>query len=67
VDGDESKRACTDTAVEVASRRMLAAWVLQCTLEGDLSGLTYYAWFVLEDLAESRRFAGMPLTNYESA
>jgi len=64
---DESKLSCIDPEIAAAYRRMAAAWALQCTLEGDLSGLAYYAWAVLDDLAEIRRLAGMPQATPESA
>jgi hypothetical protein len=59
VAGDEVRLSCADPEIAAAFRRFVAATALQCALEGDLSGLAYEAWFVLDDLAEIRRLAGM--------
>jgi hypothetical protein len=67
VGDDESKLSCRDPEIAAAYQRMAAAWALRCALEGDLSGLAYYAWAVLDDLAEVRRLAGMPQASQESA
>jgi hypothetical protein len=57
---DESKLLCTDPVINTAFVRAIAATALQCALEGNLSGMAYEAWFVLDDLDEIRRLAGMP-------
>jgi len=67
VGDDESNLSCRDPEIAAAYRRMAAAWALRCALEGDLSGLAYYAWAVLDDLAEIRRLADMPQANQEPA
>jgi hypothetical protein len=67
VGDDESKLSCRDPEIAAADRRMAAAWTLRCALEGDLSGVAYYAWAVLDDLPEIRRLAGMPRANQEPA
>jgi hypothetical protein len=67
VGDDESKLSCRDPEIAAAYQRMAAAWALRCALEGDLSGLAYYAWAVLDDLAEIRRLAGMPQASQEPA
>jgi hypothetical protein len=63
----KSKLSCIDPEIAAAYRRMAAAWALQCALEGNLSGLAYYAWAVLDDLAEIRRLTSMPKANQEPA
>ena len=65
VGDDESKLSCTDPEIAAAYRRMAAAWALRCALKGDLNGLAYYAWPVLDDLAEIRRLVGISQPNPE--
>jgi hypothetical protein len=61
VGDDEAKLSCGDPVVAAAFRRTRAATALQCALQGDLTGMAYEAWFVLNDLDEVRMRVGMPL------
>jgi hypothetical protein len=63
--GDESRLSCSDPEIDAAFRKYVAASALRCALEGDLSGAAYEAWFVLDDLAEIRRLAGMAQVTIE--
>jgi hypothetical protein len=59
VGGDESKLSCADPVIDDAFVRARAATALRYALEGDLRRMVYEAWFVLDDLDEIRRLAGM--------
>jgi hypothetical protein len=63
VGDDESNLSCTDPTVSDAFVRARAATALRCALEGDLAGMAYEAWFVLNDLDEIRKLVGMPVPN----
>lgn len=60
VDDDESRLSCSEPEIGAAFVRARAATALQYALEGDLGQMAYEAWFVLNDLDELRRLAGMP-------
>jgi len=63
VGDDESMLQCADPVAADAFVRARAATALHCALQGDFRSMAYEAWFVLNDLDEVRRIAGMLLPN----